>query len=346
MFRHKIEILQGIKNEHFCINITDDFEQVKMPPLLVSMLKAFDYPAALYEVVINRIAVDISAHTELRASAIVLSCLTPLLAGNDDTHVAAMFSNAKEISKFLHPNHAFVLPPQNMNLQFLRRKKSKQALIDGIAALLTRLYLHPNADELAAIESIGDHAAVGGGLDAFVTQIAEPVELILKHRGNGYTFSFNTDSAPRKCPGCDRSFKPAFGICPQDYKGNLVCRDCEDLPEPAIRRKVPIPTLDLSTGEFRTAFPTDNDFFDFINKRNELLSDSPDNAASQLANTISRCPAGCGVFTPVTDWVGIAYTEKTSTTSAEDLAGNFYGCAHCFVRHLEKHADRSGRVGF
>jgi hypothetical protein len=105
-----------------------------------------------------------------------------------------------------------------------------------------------------------------------------------------------------------------------------------------------IPTLNIKTSEFRRKFPTNDDFYNFINERNSLLSEL-DSFAGELANTLGKCPK-CGLFTSMTDLIGIAFVEKNEAQSEADLKDNFFGCPSCFTNHLEKHSDKIGRIGF
>lgn len=105
-----------------------------------------------------------------------------------------------------------------------------------------------------------------------------------------------------------------------------------------------VPMLNLKTTEFREQFPTDDEFFEYIEKRNELLKQLED-FAGELSVTLAKCPT-CGTFTPMSDLIGIAYVEKNQATSETDLDDNFFGCPHCFLKHLEKHSDKTGRIGF
>lgn len=105
-----------------------------------------------------------------------------------------------------------------------------------------------------------------------------------------------------------------------------------------------VPMLNLKTTEFREQFPTDDDFLKYIEARNELMMQL-DDFAGELSVTLAKCPT-CGLFTAMSDFVGIAYVEKYQATSAKELDDNFFGCPDCFLKHLDKHSDKTGRIGF
>jgi hypothetical protein len=96
----------------------------------------------------------------------------------------------------------------------------------------------------------------------------------------------------------------------------------------------------IKTIEFRNYFPTDTDFFDFLDSRRADINLSEDSFVQQLRDTVERC-LQCGGYNPMTDFIQIVYVEMSPTSALDD---NFWGCPFCFLRQLDKYPNKVGRI--
>jgi hypothetical protein len=114
----------------------------------------------------------------------------------------------------------------------------------------------------------------------------------------------------------------------------MKLKNLHDKGEPEMGAEIEIPGLAIKTSKFRNSFPTDTDFYDFLDSRRAAMELSNDSLAAQLSSTVERCPE-CGGYNPMSNFIQIVYVEEKD---------DFFGCPQCFLQQLNQHSNKVGKI--